>query len=96
MTAVIRSKVTHVQDHDFVKGRFLGFGKSSTLLSWLVSGEVFFLKHPFMLKKRSPVHKTLLVHVRSGKGPHPKGILCRRPILMQASVIDYTARTCDL
>nr|XP_016484180.1 PREDICTED: MLO-like protein 1 isoform X3 [Nicotiana tabacum] len=34
---VIRSKVTHVQDHDFVKGRFLGFGKSSTLLSWLHS-----------------------------------------------------------
>nr|XP_009620916.1 MLO-like protein 1 [Nicotiana tomentosiformis] len=37
MTAVICSKVTHVQDHDFVKGRFLGFGKSSTLLSWLHS-----------------------------------------------------------
>ncbi|KAK4345292.1 hypothetical protein RND71_035468 [Anisodus tanguticus] len=34
---VLLSKVTHVQDHDFVKGRFLGFGKRSTLLSWLHS-----------------------------------------------------------
>ncbi|XP_055820079.1 MLO-like protein 1 [Solanum dulcamara] len=34
---VLRSKVTHVQDHDFVKGRFLGFGKRSTLLGWLNS-----------------------------------------------------------
>nr|GMC93678.1 MLO-like protein 1 [Ipomoea batatas] len=26
--------VVHVREHDFVKGRFLGFGKRTTLLSW--------------------------------------------------------------
>nr|GMC97526.1 MLO-like protein 1 [Ipomoea batatas] len=29
--------VVHVREHDFVKGRFLGFGKRTTLLSWFQS-----------------------------------------------------------
>uniref|UniRef100_M1B2N1 MLO-like protein n=1 Tax=Solanum tuberosum TaxID=4113 RepID=M1B2N1_SOLTU len=39
---VLRSKVTHVHDHDFIKGRFLGFGKRSTLLSWLACLTFFY------------------------------------------------------
>ncbi|XP_028755651.1 MLO-like protein 1 isoform X2 [Neltuma alba] len=34
---VTEPAVTHVQQHAFIKGRFLGFGKDSVLLSWLYS-----------------------------------------------------------
>lgn len=35
--AVLRPKVTHVHEHDFIRGRFLGFGKRSIIKGWLVS-----------------------------------------------------------
>ncbi|XP_057964691.1 MLO-like protein 1 [Malania oleifera] len=34
---VLETKFTHVPDHDFIRGRFLGIGKNSTLLGWLHS-----------------------------------------------------------
>ncbi|KAK3428478.1 hypothetical protein EUGRSUZ_E00008 [Eucalyptus grandis] len=34
---VLRTKFTRVQDHAFIKGRFLGIGKNSTFLGWLQS-----------------------------------------------------------
>ncbi|KAL6971817.1 MLO-like protein 1 [Sarracenia purpurea var. burkii] len=34
---VLKNRVTHVQEHDFIRGRFLGIGKNSTLLGWLHS-----------------------------------------------------------
>ncbi|KAL2346022.1 hypothetical protein Fmac_000022 [Flemingia macrophylla] len=34
---VLKPKVTHVRQHDFIRGRFLGFGKDSALVGWLVS-----------------------------------------------------------
>ncbi|GFZ20024.1 seven transmembrane MLO family protein [Actinidia rufa] len=34
---VLKPRLTHVQHHDFIKGRFLGFGKNSAILSWLHS-----------------------------------------------------------
>ncbi|KAL2470829.1 MLO-like protein 1 [Abeliophyllum distichum] len=34
---VLKPKVTHVQQHDFIKKRFLGMGTHSALLSWLHS-----------------------------------------------------------
>lgn len=34
---VLRPKVTHVHEHDFIRGRFLGFGKRSIIKGWLVS-----------------------------------------------------------
>ncbi|KAH6765766.1 Seven transmembrane MLO family protein [Perilla frutescens var. hirtella] len=33
----LKHKVTHVQDHDFIKKRFLGVGKNFALLGWLHS-----------------------------------------------------------
>ncbi|KAG9141342.1 hypothetical protein Leryth_001800 [Lithospermum erythrorhizon] len=36
-------KLTHVHEHEFVKGRFLGIGKCDSLLSWLISfGKQFY------------------------------------------------------
>ncbi|XP_052188104.1 MLO-like protein 1 [Diospyros lotus] len=32
---VSKQKVTHVQQHEFIKGRFLGFGKISALTGWV-------------------------------------------------------------
>ncbi|KAF7851365.1 hypothetical protein BT93_L4040 [Corymbia citriodora subsp. variegata] len=34
---VLRTKFTHVQDHAFIRGRFLGIGKNLTFLGWLQS-----------------------------------------------------------
>ncbi|KAG8371616.1 hypothetical protein BUALT_Bualt13G0106800 [Buddleja alternifolia] len=34
---VLQHKVTHVQQHDFIKKRFLGMGRHSAILSWLHS-----------------------------------------------------------
>ncbi|OIW14706.1 hypothetical protein TanjilG_33048 [Lupinus angustifolius] len=34
---VLKPKVTNVQQHDFIKGRFSGFGKDSALMGWLLS-----------------------------------------------------------
>ncbi|KAK6245187.1 hypothetical protein QUC31_011596 [Theobroma cacao] len=35
--AVLNTTFTHVQDHDFIKNRFLGIGKNLALLSWMHS-----------------------------------------------------------
>lgn len=40
--AVLKPKVTHVHQHAFIKDHFLGFGKDSALLGWLV-GQIIFL-----------------------------------------------------
>jgi hypothetical protein len=40
--AVLKTKFTHVQDHAFVRSRFLGTGKDSALLGWLVSYGVLY------------------------------------------------------
>lgn len=37
MLAVLKPKFTQVQNHEFIKGRFSGFGKDSALIGWLVS-----------------------------------------------------------
>lgn len=37
MFAVLKPKFTQVQNHEFIKGRFSGFGKDSALIGWLVS-----------------------------------------------------------
>ncbi|KAK7310550.1 hypothetical protein RJT34_08122 [Clitoria ternatea] len=34
---VLKPKVTHVHQHDFIRGRFAGFGKDSVLIGWLLS-----------------------------------------------------------
>ncbi|KAJ1399026.1 Mlo-related protein [Sesbania bispinosa] len=34
---VLKPKVTHVHQHDFIKGRFSGYGKDSALIGWLKS-----------------------------------------------------------
>ncbi|KAK7277422.1 hypothetical protein RIF29_18574 [Crotalaria pallida] len=34
---VLKPRVTHVHQHDFIKGRFSGLGKDSALMGWLVS-----------------------------------------------------------
>ncbi|XP_020229189.1 MLO-like protein 1 [Cajanus cajan] len=34
---VLKPKVTNVQQHDFIRGRFAGFGKDSAIVGWLVS-----------------------------------------------------------
>ncbi|RDX82852.1 MLO-like protein 1, partial [Mucuna pruriens] len=34
---VLKPKVTHVHQHEFIRGRFAGYGKDSTLVGWLVS-----------------------------------------------------------
>ncbi|XP_057436663.1 MLO-like protein 1 [Lotus japonicus] len=34
---VLKAKVTHVHQHDFIKGRFSGFGKDSVIVCWLQS-----------------------------------------------------------
>lgn len=47
--AVLKAKVTNVQDITFIKNRFLGFGKDSAILGWLVS----FLFVPLALKNIS-------------------------------------------
>ncbi|KAK4492146.1 hypothetical protein RD792_002943 [Penstemon davidsonii] len=36
-SAVLKPKVTHVQEHDFIKKRFSGLNKHSVILSWLHS-----------------------------------------------------------
>ncbi|KAI4353947.1 hypothetical protein L6164_002864 [Bauhinia variegata] len=35
--AVSQPKLTNVQQHEFIKDRFLGFGKDSSLLGWMHS-----------------------------------------------------------
>lgn len=40
MYTVIQQKFTHVQEHEFIRGRFLGVGKADACFGWLVS--VFF------------------------------------------------------
>ena len=37
VSAVLKKKVTHVHQHTFIKEHFLGFGKDSIVLGWLVS-----------------------------------------------------------
>jgi len=39
--AVLKPKVTHVHQHAFIKDHFLGIGKDSALLGWLV-GQIIF------------------------------------------------------
>ncbi|KAK6276818.1 hypothetical protein POUND7_017141 [Theobroma cacao] len=34
---VVRTKITQVQEHDFIRNRFLGIGKNSELLGWVYS-----------------------------------------------------------
>ncbi|GJT77115.1 MLO-like protein 1 [Tanacetum coccineum] len=34
---VFKPKVTHVKDHDFIRNRFVGIGKSSAIIGWLHS-----------------------------------------------------------
>lgn len=41
--AVLRPKVTHVRQHAFIRGRFLGIGKRSIFKGWLVSFFLFSL-----------------------------------------------------
>ena len=36
-SAVLKKKITHVHDHAFIKDRFLGIGKNSAVMSWVVS-----------------------------------------------------------
>ena len=37
VSAVLKKKVTHVRQHTFIKEHFLGIGKDSIVLGWLVS-----------------------------------------------------------
>lgn len=39
--AVLTMKFTDVQDHEFIRGRFLGIGKNLAFLGWLVSHASF-------------------------------------------------------
>jgi hypothetical protein len=45
MLPVLKPKLTQVQQHEFIKGRFSGLGKDSALVGWLVSdlGYYFFM-----------------------------------------------------
>ncbi|KAL4310375.1 hypothetical protein GQ457_01G029840 [Hibiscus cannabinus] len=36
-TGVVNTKITQVQEHDFIRNRFLGMGKNSALLGWVYS-----------------------------------------------------------
>ncbi|KAK8623948.1 hypothetical protein V6N13_065308 [Hibiscus sabdariffa] len=36
-TGVVNTKITQVQEHDFIRNRFLGMGKNSELLGWVYS-----------------------------------------------------------
>jgi len=38
---VIQKKFTHVQEHEFIRSRFLGVGKADASLGWVVSVFVF-------------------------------------------------------
>ncbi|KAG6742303.1 hypothetical protein POTOM_053173 [Populus tomentosa] len=38
-------KLTHVKDHDFIKSRYLGFGKNSYILGWVVSPSTIRLRN---------------------------------------------------
>jgi len=33
----LEATVTHVHDHAFIQNRFIGFGKDSAILGWVVS-----------------------------------------------------------
>ncbi|KAK8585907.1 hypothetical protein V6N13_050877 [Hibiscus sabdariffa] len=37
LTGVVNTKITQVQEHDFIRNRFLGMGKNSALLGWVYS-----------------------------------------------------------
>jgi hypothetical protein len=37
MLPVLKPKLTQVQQHEFIKGRFSGLGKDSALVGWVVS-----------------------------------------------------------
>lgn len=54
---VLKTKFTHVQDNAFIKGRFRGVGKSSTLLGWL---------HSFFKQFYASVNKTDYTTLRLG------------------------------
>ncbi|XP_057513215.1 MLO-like protein 1 [Actinidia eriantha] len=54
---VLKLKLTHVQQHDFIKSRFLGFGKNSGILSWL---------HSFFKQFYASVTKSDYVALRLG------------------------------
>lgn len=42
--AVLKKKVTHVRQHAFIKEHFLGVGKDSAILGWLVCYDFFHIK----------------------------------------------------
>lgn len=54
---VLTKKFTHVQDHDFIRGRFLGIGKNSAFLGWL---------HAFFKQFYGSVTKTDYMTMRLG------------------------------
>ncbi|XP_015895663.2 MLO-like protein 1 isoform X2 [Ziziphus jujuba] len=54
---VIKSKVTHVHEHAFIKDHFLGIGKNSALLGWL---------HSFLKQFYASVTKSDYVTLRLG------------------------------
>lgn len=39
--AVLETKFTHVHEHDFIKSRFRGVGKTHALQGWLVSVYIY-------------------------------------------------------
>ncbi|XP_015867941.3 MLO-like protein 1 [Ziziphus jujuba] len=54
---VLKTKFTHVQDHDFIRGRFLGIGKNTAFLGWL---------HSFLKQLYASVTKTDYITLRLG------------------------------
>lgn len=47
--AALKHKVTHVHEHDFIKNRFLGMGRNSVIMGWLVSYPILFPDYEFMM-----------------------------------------------
>ncbi|XP_024975262.1 MLO-like protein 1 isoform X2 [Cynara cardunculus var. scolymus] len=49
---VLKPKVTHVKDHDFIRNRFVGIGKRSAIVGWLThcKGNPKFNFHKYMIR----------------------------------------------
>ncbi|XP_052188109.1 MLO-like protein 1 isoform X2 [Diospyros lotus] len=54
---VLKPKFTHVHQHDFIRSRFLGIGKSSAFLSWV---------HSFFKQFYQPISKSDYLTMRHG------------------------------
>ncbi|XP_028751257.1 MLO-like protein 1 [Neltuma alba] len=62
---VLEPKITHVHQHDFIKGHFLGFGKDSVLMGWLHSFFKQFYGSVTKLDYTTLRHGFIMTHCKS-------------------------------